>query len=112
MCRLQEPSFTDWKIQMARGSPLKIEGTSVSYIDKDKNGRPTKALVRAMDNEGRWKGKRFTVTSWKHNGDPHLPNGAKDWAKADAIRDELLAKRIEVLDLPDGVEWRVKLTAE
>ena len=37
---------------------------------------------------------------------------AKDWAKADAIRDELLAKRIEVLDLPDGVEWRVKLTAE
>jgi cysteinyl-tRNA synthetase len=34
---------------------------------------------------------------------------AKDWAKADEIRDQLLAKKIEVLDLADGVEWRVKL---
>ena len=33
----------------------------------------------------------------------------KDWAAADAIRDELAEKRIEVLDLADGVEWRVRL---
>ena len=33
----------------------------------------------------------------------------KDWTKADAIRDELAEKRIEVLDLSDGVEWRVRL---
>ena len=33
----------------------------------------------------------------------------KDWAKADAIREELIAKKIEVLDRPEGVEWRVKL---
>ena len=33
----------------------------------------------------------------------------KDWAAADAIRDELSDKRIEVLDLADGVEWRVRL---
>ena len=36
---------------------------------------------------------------------------SKDWARADAIRDELTAKQIEVLDLPDGVEWRVQLAS-
>ena len=35
---------------------------------------------------------------------------AKDWDRADKIRGELVAKKIEVLDLADGVEWRVKLT--
>jgi cysteinyl-tRNA synthetase len=34
---------------------------------------------------------------------------AKDWARADAIRAELAAQRIEVLDLSDGVGWRVNL---
>ncbi|MBM4357527.1 MAG: cysteine--tRNA ligase [Deltaproteobacteria bacterium] len=33
---------------------------------------------------------------------------AKDWARSDAIRDELGARKIEVLDRPEGVEWRVK----
>jgi len=33
----------------------------------------------------------------------------KDWAAADAIRDELAEKHIEVLDLADRVEWRVRL---
>jgi len=37
---------------------------------------------------------------------------AKDWARADAIREELTAKRIVVLDLPDRVEWRVKLSTD
>ena len=44
-------------------------------------------------------------------GDRSAARAAKEWAKADAIRDELLAKNIEVLDRPDGVEWRVKLVA-
>jgi len=35
---------------------------------------------------------------------------SKDWARADAIREELTAKQIVVLDLPDGVQWRVKLS--
>lgn len=34
---------------------------------------------------------------------------AKEWARSDAIRDELATQKIEVLDLPEGVEWRVKL---
>ena len=34
---------------------------------------------------------------------------AKDWAAADAIRQELTDLQIEVLDLPTGVEWRVRL---
>jgi cysteinyl-tRNA synthetase len=34
---------------------------------------------------------------------------SKDWARADAIRDELARSHVEVLDLPDGVEWRVRL---
>jgi cysteinyl-tRNA synthetase len=34
----------------------------------------------------------------------------KDWARADALRAELLERRVEVLDLPDGgVQWRVRL---
>lgn len=33
----------------------------------------------------------------------------KDWATSDAIRDELGAKGILVMDTPQGVEWRVKL---
>ncbi|HEY8429737.1 MAG TPA: cysteine--tRNA ligase, partial [Sandaracinaceae bacterium] len=34
---------------------------------------------------------------------------AKDWARADAIRDELERKGIAVMDRPDGVDWRVRL---
>jgi cysteinyl-tRNA synthetase len=33
----------------------------------------------------------------------------KDWARADAIRDELCAKQIVVMDTPEGVSWRVDL---
>ena len=34
---------------------------------------------------------------------------AKDWARADAIREELEQNRIMVMDRPDGVEWRVRV---
>ncbi|HJL14556.1 MAG TPA: cysteine--tRNA ligase [Sandaracinaceae bacterium LLY-WYZ-13_1] len=34
---------------------------------------------------------------------------AKDWAKADALRDELEGAGIQVMDRPDGVEWRIRL---
>ena len=34
---------------------------------------------------------------------------AKDWATADAIRDELEQKRIVVMDTAEGVEWRIRL---
>lgn len=37
---------------------------------------------------------------------------AKDWTRADAIRDELADQRIEVMDTPEGVEWRVDLAVE
>jgi cysteinyl-tRNA synthetase len=33
----------------------------------------------------------------------------KDWQRADAIRAELDEKRVEVLDRPDGVAWRLRL---
>ena len=33
----------------------------------------------------------------------------KDWARADAIRDELDDKGVVVMDRPDGVDWRVCL---
>ncbi|MSP26810.1 MAG: cysteine--tRNA ligase [Myxococcales bacterium] len=36
----------------------------------------------------------------------------KDWPRADTLRKELEQLRIEVLDLPTGVEWRVRLTAD
>ena len=32
----------------------------------------------------------------------------KDWAAADAIRDELLAMSVEIMDSPAGTTWRVK----
>ena len=32
---------------------------------------------------------------------------ARDWGKADAIRDELTSLQIVVCDRPDGVDWRV-----
>lgn len=32
----------------------------------------------------------------------------KDWATADAIRDELKAKGITLIDTPQGVEWKVE----
>lgn len=31
----------------------------------------------------------------------------KDWATADKIRDELLAKNIKLIDTPDGVKWEL-----
>lgn len=33
----------------------------------------------------------------------------KDWTRADAIREELEAKNIMVMDTPEGVEWRVRV---
>jgi cysteinyl-tRNA synthetase len=32
----------------------------------------------------------------------------KNWAKSDEIRDQLLAKNIELKDGPDGTTWSVK----
>ena len=32
----------------------------------------------------------------------------KDWARGDAIRDDLLAKGVELKDGPDGTTWKVK----
>ena len=34
---------------------------------------------------------------------------AKDWAQADAIREELLQKQIIVMDRPGGVDWRIRV---
>ena len=33
---------------------------------------------------------------------------AKDWARADAIRDELTALNVEVMDSAQGATWRLK----
>ena len=33
---------------------------------------------------------------------------AKDWATADAIRDELAARHVVMKDTPGGVEWHVE----
>ena len=33
---------------------------------------------------------------------------AKNWARSDAIRDQLLGKNIELMDGPDGTSWTVK----
>ncbi len=38
-----------------------------------------------------------------------LARQQKDWAKADAIRDKLLAQQIELKDGPSGTAWKVKL---
>ncbi len=35
----------------------------------------------------------------------------KDWARADALRDELDVMQILVMDTVEGCEWRVRLTA-
>jgi len=32
---------------------------------------------------------------------------AKDWAKADQIRDELLQRGIALIDTKDGTEWKL-----
>ena len=33
---------------------------------------------------------------------------AKDWAAADAIRDELAARHVVLKDTPDGVQWHIE----
>lgn len=32
----------------------------------------------------------------------------KDWATADAIRDELAARKIKLIDTPEGIKWEIK----
>ena len=32
---------------------------------------------------------------------------SKDWTRADALRDELLAMHVEVRDTPEGTAWKV-----
>ncbi|TNE48529.1 MAG: cysteine--tRNA ligase [Deltaproteobacteria bacterium] len=36
----------------------------------------------------------------------------KNWSEADRIRDELLAKQIDVMDLTDGSHWRVRVAGQ
>jgi cysteinyl-tRNA synthetase len=36
----------------------------------------------------------------------------KDWARGDTIRDELLAKEVELKDGPEGTTWKVKVRSE
>jgi len=38
----------------------------------------------------------------------------KEWARADAIRDDLLAKGVQLMDSPTGTTWRplYELTAD
>jgi cysteinyl-tRNA synthetase len=38
----------------------------------------------------------------------NLARQNKDWARGDAIRDELLARGVELKDGPEGTTWRVK----
>ncbi len=37
---------------------------------------------------------------------------AKEWAQADALREQMSAKGIEIMDGPEGSKWRVKLHSE
>jgi cysteinyl-tRNA synthetase len=37
-----------------------------------------------------------------------LARAAKDWAKADALRSELTALNVEVMDGPNGATWRIR----
>jgi cysteinyl-tRNA synthetase len=37
---------------------------------------------------------------------------AKEWARSDDLRDELLALGVLVMDTPDGVKWRLKLNRD
>ena len=32
----------------------------------------------------------------------------KDWATADAIRDELAARHIKLIDTPEGIKWEIQ----
>jgi cysteinyl-tRNA synthetase len=41
--------------------------------------------------------------------DRQAARAAKDWARADALRAEIEAKGIALMDRPDGAEWRVQL---
>lgn len=34
--------------------------------------------------------------------------GARDWARADAIRDDLAARGVTILDGPEGTQWRIE----
>jgi cysteinyl-tRNA synthetase len=36
----------------------------------------------------------------------------KDWAKGDGIRDQLLAKGVEIKDGPEGTTWKIKVKSE
>ncbi|TVR10403.1 MAG: hypothetical protein EA401_12220, partial [Planctomycetota bacterium] len=66
---------------MARKSPLGIEGTSLTFRDPDIKGRMTVAMVRAKDEGGHWRTKRFPVESWRRDGSAIIPDVAKSWAR-------------------------------
>jgi cysteinyl-tRNA synthetase len=40
-------------------------------------------------------------------GERTAARAAKDWAAGDAIRDELAAIHVDLMDGPDGTEWRI-----
>ena len=37
---------------------------------------------------------------------------AKDWARSDELRDQLLSLGVLVMDTPEGIKWRLKLTQD
>ncbi len=107
--------------------------STVSKLLKDQNLAPTEALelIDRMDSvlglklienaakvqEEAKKAEEAALTRYDHSGDPEAPQidalvaeriaakKAKDFARADAIRDELTAKGIVVTDTPNGPVW-------
>lgn len=95
---------------MGRISPLNMDGTAVSFRDPDDRGWPTVAMVRAKDEKGDWRTKRFPITSWSRTGTPRIPDEAKDWAKStrhDFIKGTDVAGQATIQDFLNAVAEKV-----
>ena len=90
------------------------------FCDPDGLGTPGYGLCMSAEdmakigllclNKGRYDNKQIVSSKWIEEmiANRTQAKANKDWATADAIRDELKAMNITIIDTPQGAEWKLE----
>ncbi|MEE9391693.1 MAG: cysteine--tRNA ligase [Planctomycetota bacterium] len=104
--------FANHKKSKKRGGPIAKEALAVFEIVRESLGL---FQLTTADFQAEVRSKRLSSLGLKAEdveaklAERERARVDKDWAKADLIRDDLLAQNVVVMDGAEGVEWRLNL---
>lgn len=94
-----ERAWTLWKVREA----MLLTGTILGFLEQ----KPVVALEQIRDLKVKLLGIDRELVEAKV-AERKEARDAKDWARADLVRDELLAMGVDIMDSPEGTLWRVQ----